>query len=162
MANSLVGADPTQTYTAAQALQSGKGFGLGDRVAAHDGREYVWLQASGALAAGDAAFFVDGVFSASALSTANDARGNKVAIPVTAVASGEFFMGLVKGATGVNVAASCAANTRLNTTATAGRLDDDGTAGAMQVQGIYLTTAAGGVAAVVNAQVADPFIDVTL
>ena len=34
---------------------------------------------------------------------------------------------------------------RLNTTATAGSPDDDGTAGAMQVEGLYLTTARGGI-----------------
>jgi hypothetical protein len=62
----------------------------------------------------------------------------------------------------MNVLASCAANVRLNTTATAGSLDDDGTAGSMQVQGIYLTAARaasnGSAAGILNR----PFIDATL
>lgn len=161
MANVLVGANPTDTIPAS-ALPQGKGFGLGDRLAQHDGREFVCVTAGGAIAANDVVFWVPGVHSAVTLSTSNDARGNKVGVAPVAVLLGEQFWAQVVGNVGANVLASCAANTRLNTTATAGKLDDDGTAGAMQVQGIYLTAANGGATAAVNAILSDPYVDVTL
>lgn len=159
--SSLVGFNPLDTYTATTALQTGKGFGLGDFHRDHDGKAYVYVQASAALAANDAVFF-NASFSATALSTSNDARGNKVGIPLTAFAANEFGWLQVDGPSSVNAAALAAANTRLNTTGTAGRLDDDATAGSMQVQGVYLTSTVGASAAVTACILANPFIDATL
>lgn len=158
----LVGISPLDTFTTAASLQSGKGFGLGDRIPAdHDGRAYVYVQASAAIAAGDFAFFT-AAHAAAPLSTANDARGNLGGVANVAFASGEFGWLQVRGATAVNVLANAAANTRLNTTATAGKLDDDGTAGSMQVQGVYLTAANGAGTNATACILNDPFIDVTI
>lgn len=159
--SSLVGFNPLDTYTATTASQTGKGFGLGDYHRDHEGKAFVYVQASAALAANDAVFF-NSAFSATALSTSNDARGNKVGIPLTAFAANEFGWVQVDGPSSVNAAALAAANARLNTTATAGRLDDDGTVGAMQVQGVYLTSTVGATAAVTACILNNPYIDVTL
>jgi hypothetical protein len=161
MANVLVGANPTDTFTAAQFVQ-GKGFGLGDRLAQHDGKEFVFVLAATAVAANDVVFWVPGTFSASTLSLSNDARGNNCGVAPAAVNSGEYFWAQVKGNISANVLALAVANVRLNTTATAGKLDDDGTVGSMQVQGIYLTATNGGSTAAVNAILNDPAVDATL
>lgn len=153
----LVGANLDENYAAGDS----KGFGPGDRYIDDAGREYVFITASGAITAGFVCFF-DTAYSATMLSTANDARGNLVGVAMATFATGEVGWLQVKGPASVRVLASAAANVRLNTTATAGALDDDGTAGAMQVQGVYLTTANGGAAANVAAVLNYPFVDVTL
>jgi len=158
----FVGARLTDTFTAAQMTQGGKGFGLGDRYVRGDGTEYVFVQASAAIAQYDVAFF-SSAYAATSLSTANDARGNLCGVASVAFATSEYGWLQVKGpAANVNVLASAAANVRLNTTATGGSLDDDGTAGSMQVQGVYLTTARGGTAGPAPAILNFPYVDVTL
>lgn len=153
----MIGANLDEVYAAGDS----KAFGLGDRYVDDSGREYVYVSASGALTAGFACFF-DTAYSATMLSTSNDARGNLVGVPLATFATGEQGWLQVKGPSTVRVLASAAANVRLNTTATAGALDDDGTVGAMQVQGVYLTTANGGAAANVAAILNYPYVDVTL
>lgn len=153
----LVGANLDETYASGDA----KSFGLGDRFIDDSGKEYVFVTASAAITA-NFVCFIDSSYSATMLSTSNDARGNLVGVPLATFASGEFGWLQVKGPSTVRVLASAAANVRLNTTATAGALDDDGTVGAMQVQGVYLTTANGGAAANVAAILNYPYVDVTL
>lgn len=76
------------------------------------------------------------------LSTSNDAIGNRVAIaPAAMVAGDQGWFQVLGFCDNVQVLASCAANVRVNTTATAGALDDDGTAGAMSILGLVLSTA---------------------
>jgi hypothetical protein len=159
--SSLVGVSVLDTYSAAAALQSGKGFGLGDFHRDDTGRAYIYVQASAAIAANDVVFFTT-AYAATALSTSNDARGNKVGVAPVAFAANEFGWVQVDGQASVNVLANAAANARLNTTATAGKLDDDGGVGSMQVQGIYLTTANGAGTNATAAVLNSPFVDVTL
>lgn len=161
MANVMVGAIPTDTI-ASTAITQGKAFGVGDRLATGDGKEYVFCLSGSTIAAQDVVYWVPGTFTASTLSTSNDARGNNVGVANVAVTSGDYFWAQVVGSTTANVLASAAANVRLNTTATAGKLDDDGTAGSMQVQGIYLTSANGGSTAATACILTNPFVDVTL
>lgn len=158
----FVGARITDTFTAAMMTQGGKGFGLGDRYVRGDGTEYVFVQASATIAQYDVAYFT-AAYAATSLSTANDARGNLVGVASVAFAANEYGWLQVKGpASNINVLASAAANVRLNTTATAGSLDDDGTAGSMQVQGLYLTTARGGTNGPAPGILNYPFVDATL
>ena len=154
----VVGANLDETYAAGDS----KGFGLGDRYVDDAGREYVFVVAGGAITGAAYVCTIDAAYSATMLSTANDARGNLVGIPLAAFASGEFGWLQVKGPSTIRVLASAVANTRLNTTATAGALDDDGTVGAMQVQGAYITTTNGGATANVAAILNYPFVDVTI
>lgn len=125
-------------------------FTLGTRAVSIDGNEYVYVQDSGSGVTG--AGYVcrySRTFSSTMLSTSNDALGDKVGVaPVAVTASYYFWLQIYGNAdNGVRVLASATANTRLNTTATAGALDDDGTAGAFPITGIVLTTANGGAAA---------------
>jgi hypothetical protein len=124
--------------TAAEMQAGGKGFGLGDRFTDQDGKEYVFVTAASAITATYVCVF-DEAYSAAHLSTSNDARGDLVGVAPVAIASGSYGWLQVKGPCLAQVLASCAANVRINTTATAGALDDDGTVGSLQVEGIYLT-----------------------
>lgn len=158
----FVGAKRDDTMTASQITQGGKGFGLGDRYVANDGTEWLYVQASAAVAQYDVVTITI-AYAAASLGTANDARGNLVGVAPVAFASADFGWVQVKGpVANMNVLASAAANVRLNTTATAGSLDDDGTAGSMQVQGAYLTTARGGSNGPAPAILNYPYVDVTL
>lgn len=158
----IIGANVAATIAATDLLPSGKGFSLGDRFTDQDGKEWVFVKASGAITGAGYVCFFDTAYSASMLSTSNDARGNLVGIPAVAFADTEFGWLQVKGPSSIRVLASAAANTRLNTTATAGALDDDGTVGSMQVQGAYLTTANGGATANAAGILNYPFVDATL
>lgn len=135
-----IGLNTTNTYTADELRTSGKGFGLGDRVTDHAGKDWVFILAGGAIGQYDVAVF-DEVYGALALSTSNDARGDLVGVAPSAIASGSYGWLQVYGPATMNVLASCAANARLNTTATAGSLDDDGTSTTFSIDGVVLTTA---------------------
>jgi hypothetical protein len=119
-------------------------FALGTRIRGSGDTEFVYVQANGAITGAGYALALDETFQAVMLSTANDARGDNVAAPLGAFADDEYGWVQTKGPCQLRVAANCAANARLNTTATAGQLDDDGTAGAFEILGVVLTTANGG------------------
>lgn len=158
----FVGAKTDDTYTTTAETQTGKGFGLGDRYVDSAGLEWVYVSASSAIAQYDVVTMTI-AYAAAPLGTANDARGNLVGVAGVAFASAERGWVQVKGpVANANVLASAAANVRLNTTATAGSLDDDGTAGSMQVQGIYLTSARAASAGPAPAILNYPYVDVTL
>jgi len=130
------------SLTAAEITAGGKGFAVGDTYVDNAGNGYTFIQAAGAITGAGfvVRFGVD--FQATMLSTANDARGDRVGVALGAIASGEFAWVQTSGVfANVQVLASCAANARLNTTATAGALDDDGTAGAEVIDHLVLTTA---------------------
>ena len=75
--------------------------------------------------------------------------GKIVGAARAAVAANGFGWLQIFGAGNVRVAASCAAYTLINSTATAGQLDDDASAGAEIIDGIVLDVANGGAAGVV-------------
>lgn len=62
----------------------------------------------------------------------------------SAVADNEWFWIQVYGKGSLRTLASAALGTRLNSTATAGAVDDDGTTGAEEIAGLSLGTATGG------------------
>lgn len=132
------------TYLATSVTTTGTTpvFKPGQRFQDDDGKQWVYVKATSAIAQYDVVTFDETHNTTVApLGTGNDARGDRAGVAPVAIASGEYGWLQIYGACTMNVLASCAANTRLNTTATAGSLDDDGTAGAMQVEGIYLTAA---------------------
>lgn len=157
----LIGAFPADTILAGNAKE-GKGFGLGDRFTQHDGREYVWLEAAGTITDAGFVCFYGAANTATMLSTANDARGNLVAIAPAAMAAGDQGWFQVKGPATARVLGLAAANARLNTTATAGAIDDDATGGSMAVDGIVITTTNGASAATVAALLNYPSVGATL
>lgn len=158
----LIGLDPLGVYAPAD-LTQGRAAGLGDRAADSTGNEFVFVLAGAGGLTGDGyvAFF-DPTYTALQISTANDARGQLCGVAKIAVPAGSYCWLQVKGIANAQVLASAAANTRLNTTGTAGALDDDATAGSMQVQGIYLTTARAASPGTAPCVLNYPFVDVTL
>lgn len=139
----MIGASLADPMSADEVSASGKGFGLGDRYVSHDGKEYVYVQASGAITGAGYVVTIDETYQAAMLSTSNDAGGDLVGVASAAFADDDYGWVQVKGPANIRVAASAAANAALNSTATAGQIDDDGTAGSFDVAGLVLTTANG-------------------
>lgn len=107
-----------------------------------DGKEYVYVQANGAITANDVVF-VDETGQADQLDTTNSASafGQTVGVAPATFADNEYGWIQIYGACTINVGSSCAANTQLNSTSTAGRVDDDATAGSEDVAGLATTGA---------------------
>lgn len=168
MSLGIIGIDPTQVSTTPQ-------FALGVRGAVEDQttgsgtKEYIYVSfaASTAVAAG-AVVLISGAGAAAGATTTNAAPGNAagrrvgvVPVAVSSVASVQYGWVQVYGIAATLAAAAAAINTRLNTTATAGAVDDDGTAGARVIDGLVFVTAATG-AGTFNASLNYPFVGVTL
>lgn len=89
--------------------------------------------------------------------------GSRVGAAQAALADNEYGWFQVYGKGSVRTLASAAIGTRLNTTATGGALDDDGTAGSEQIIGIVIMTATGGAAATnADGMFSYPVVGVTL
>lgn len=159
--SSLVGVSVLDTYSPTAYAQSGKGFGLGDFHRDDTGRGFVYVQASAAVAASDVVQ-ITSAYAIATVTTANSLRGTKIGVAPVAFAADDYGWVQVDGPATANVLANCAANVRINTTATPGKLDDDGTAGAKQIQGIVLTTANGAGANARAAILNYPYVDVTI
>lgn len=138
----LIGFKADQVDTA---LTNGKTFTVGDRAEDYNGKIYIYVKASSAIAQYDVVTFDETYNTTVApVSTSNDARGDLLGVAPAAIASASYGWLQVYGPCTMNVKASCAANVRLNTTATGGSPDDDGTSTTMALDGIYLTAARGG------------------
>lgn len=123
---------------------------LGTNALLDDGSVAVYVKASEAITGLGYVCLVGTDYTVAMVSTSNTAgkRGFRVCIPQVAFAANEYGWMIYHGRSDVRVAASAAvsANANLNSTATAGQLDDDATAGAEIIEGVNLT-AANGVAA---------------
>jgi hypothetical protein len=114
---------------------------------------YIYVRDSGSAITGDGyVALVDGsAFTAVMASTTTSAPGTGAGmlagVARAAIAASGYGWLQIFGAGVVRTSASCAAYTIINTTATAGQLDDDATAGAEVIDGIVLDTATGGAAA---------------
>lgn len=139
---STVGYNTSDSFSS---TTDGRMWGVGDRITDKDGKVFVFVKATAAIAQYDVCTFDETYTGVVApLSTSNDARGDMVGVAPVAIASGSYGWLQIYGPCTMNVKASCAANARLNTTATAGAPDDDGGTGAIQIENAYLTTARGG------------------
>jgi hypothetical protein len=83
------------------------------------------------------------------LTTSNDAQGQRVGVAHAAATANTYLWVQIWGASTVRCLASAVAQARLNTTATAGVVDDDATAGSFAVIGLNITTTNGGAQAAV-------------
>lgn len=134
-----IGLDVTQAYTA---LTSGRTFSPGNIVEGHDGKTYIYVKASAAIAQYDVVTYDETYITTVApVSTSNDARGDKLGVAPVAIASGSYGFVQIYGPCTFNTASACAANVELTTTATGGRLDDATTASLIVADGIFVTTA---------------------
>jgi hypothetical protein len=89
--------------------------------------------------------------------------GSRVGAAQAALADNEFGWFQIYGKGSLRTLASAAKGTRLNTTATGGALDDDGTASSEAINGVVLHTATGGAAATnADAMFSYPSVGVTL
>lgn len=159
MSGAIIGINPTQVDTVA-AFRPGTRGGFDHPTLGY--QEYVYGKASGAVILGGAVVEQAG-FTFAALTTANSGNGARVGVAPVALAANQFGWFQVYGKAGLRTAASAAANARLNTTATAGQLDDDGTAASKSVLGAVLLTATGGAAAVnADAVLNYPQVGITL
>jgi len=133
----LIGFSASQVDTA---FTNGKTFAPGDRASDYNGKQYVYVKASSAIAQYDVVTYDETYTTTVApVSTSNDARGDLIGVAPVAIASGSYGWVQIYGPCTMNVKASCVANVRLNTTATGGSPDDDGSSGSIQLEGIYLT-----------------------
>lgn len=138
-----------------------KDFVLGQGHVDDDGKEWRFVVAGSAITANQCVF-VDEAFSGVPITTTLGTYGGLVGVPAVDIASGSYGWVQTFGNCSVNVAASCAADARINTTETAGRLDDDATAGAKVIEGIKLNAACGGAAADTSAFLMTPRVGATL
>jgi hypothetical protein len=140
-------------------------FTLGQLVRGSDGTEWAYVQADGAIASAGQVVLLDEGWQAALASTTNTATGfgQRCGVAAGALADNEYGWVQVGGVCdAIQVAASCAANVALNSTATAGQIDDDATAGAEVINGIVLTTARAASAGTAAGVIFDPKVGATL
>lgn len=151
----------TETYAAGTRGVVWQPHRLGTVQWSDDGKAYVFVQANGAITANDVVIMTE-AYQADQIDTTNSAGaiGDRVGIAPTTFADDEYGWIQIFGPATANVATSAAANTKLNSTATAGRIDDDATAGAETILGLYTTAAESSNEA--PAILTWPYIDATL
>lgn len=159
----VIGITPSETWTSTDIPP----FRPGQRGKDDDGNEYLFVRAdSGGVTQYYAAVVTSTSFVVDMIDTTNSAPGAQaggiVCVPQVSIAASGYGWGLICGVGSVRTAASAAKGTLLNTTATAGQLDDDATAGAEVINGIALTAATGGAAAATVAYLTYPNVGRTL
>ena len=146
------GIDPTSVRTSTEGPEYGLGQ-VGFNATSAGVKGYIYVKDSGAAITGDGyVAVVDGsdftAIMASTTTTAPGTGAGKLAgVARAALAASGYGWLQVFGAGTVRANALCAAYTLINSTGTAGQLDDDATAGAEVIDGIALDAAVGGAAA---------------
>jgi hypothetical protein len=131
-------------------------------------QEFVYGRANGAItAAGYVCVETTGfdfqLISVTATTPGTAGFGSRVAAAQAAMADNEYGWFQIAGKGSARTLASAARGTRLNSTATNGALDDDGTAGSEAIMGLVLGTATGGAEATnADAIFAFPTVGTTL
>lgn len=157
------GIRPTDTHTTAQ-------FTLGTvatQSTSAGTKSYLYVQAGAAITGDGYVCDVDASAFAAVMSTTTTTApgagaGKAVGVARAAFASGEYGWLQVWGAGTIRVSALAAAYTNLNSTATAGQIDDDATAGSEVIEGIVLDVANGGSAGTVAGWINWPKVGRTL
>jgi hypothetical protein len=153
--NDITGANPNVIDTTRQHRLGQIGRGV-------SGAEWEYVQfGSSSIIAGHI-LAIDKDHVATHVTTAASPRGQRCGVAMGAASSGQFGWVQRRGQCAIRVLPSAAANARLNTTAGVGTLDDDGTAGSKQIEGIHLQFANGGATANVEGTLNDPIVGVTL
>jgi len=168
MGQAIIGIDPT-AIAAATAVAS---FKLGT-IGGYDHptlgyQEFVYGRANGAITGlGYLCVELTGfdfILATVTQTTAGTAGfGTRCGAAQAALADNEYGWFQIAGKGSVRTLASAAKGTRLNTTATGGAVDDDGTAGSEAIAGLVIMTATGGSAATnADAMFAYPTVSTTL
>jgi hypothetical protein len=135
-------------------------FSPGQMVLGDWGGCWVYGQASGSLFA-RATAHLNNSMQATGVTTASSPRGAPVGVAMAAMTNGQWGWFQRAGQVNGSAASAIPAGARLNTTATAGSLDDDGTVGAKTIEGMGVLVAVG-VAGSVELTLSFPFIGATL
>lgn len=168
MASAVIGIskDQVTAATAVPAFRLGTVGGYDDPTNGY--QEFVYGRADGAVT-GLGYLCVEATgFDFAMATTTNTAPGasgfgSRVGAAQAALADNEYGWFQIYGKGSLRTLASAAKGTRLNTTATAGAVDDDGTAGAEAIVGVVLGTATGASAATnADAVLVYPSVGVTL
>lgn len=136
-------------------------FNLGQRASGDLGGEFVYCKASATLAAGDFVV-IDKDYNVTGLTTTNGLRGMRIGTVRQAATSANWLWVQIAGGVPGRTAAAVAANAQLNTTATAGAIDDDAAVGSKRIDGIYIPTAAAGATTNTEFHLNFPVIGATL
>lgn len=145
----VIGIDPTKVDPSA----GGAAFKLGT-LGGYDHptlgtQVFAYMRATGAVTGLGYLCVESTGYRAQMATTANTAAGtfgfgSRLMAAQAAMADGDYGWFQIYGKGSLRTLASAAVGTRLNTTATAGVPDDDGTAGARTINGLTLGTATGG------------------
>lgn len=142
--------------------EASRTFAPGTKAFGDYGSEWIYGQAgASALAAGDVCVFTK-EFVASGVTTTNSPRGALVGVPRVAFAASAWGWFQTGGQCPVRTAGAVSVNARVNTTATAGAIDDDGTTGAKVIDGFVLAAAAAGATTDTEATLNSPAVGATL
>jgi len=156
--NALVGKMVGEVYTASQLETNGLAFGLGDIYSTHDGKQFIFCQASAPITGAGYVCGIDEANVATMLSaSAGGDRGDRVGVAPAAMAANEYGWFQVYGAADVQVAVAVA-NALLAATSTAGQLDD---AVGKTVERLTLTAARTGSAGLAAAMLVHPTVGAT-
>lgn len=138
-------------------------FKLGTVMKGTGDNEWMYVRAAGAITGAGYVVVIDPAasFDAAMVTTTNGLRGLPVGVAGVAFADNEYGWVQIKGACVVRVAASCAANVEITTTATAGELDDAAGVGTKEILGATLTTARGGTAGTAAGYLSYPMVYAT-
>lgn len=159
-----IGIDPTRVTTTPE-------FAIGTVIFNSDGangtKGYVYVQANGAITGTGYVCDIDSssgdaVMCTTTTTAPGAGAGKQVGVARAAFADNEYGWLQIYGQGVIRVAASCAAYTLLNSTATAGQIDDDATAGAEVIDGIVLDVANGASAGLVDGFINWPRVGRTL
>lgn len=146
----IAGGDVDITYTADQ-MDEGKGFALGNRLTTFNGKEYIFVQANGAITGDGYVVSIDESYQAVMTDTdvaASVAEGQLVGVAECAFVDNDYGWVQVFGACGIRSEQDAAANAKLGPTADAGQVDDAGSVGSKFFDGMHFGTATGGADAV--------------
>lgn len=154
--------DPTGAKIGANAtLDIVQQFSLGHLASADYGGKFVYCKAGSALAAGDFVV-IDKDYNASGLTTTNGLRGMRVGVARQVATTSNWLWIQIAGGVPGRTANAVAANAQINTTATAGAIDDDATVSTKRIDGIYIPTAAAGATTNTEFHLNYPVIGATL
>lgn len=149
MAQAIIGIskDAITAATGTAAFRLGTVGGYDDPTNGY--QEFVYGRASGAVTGAgyvcvEATGFDFLMASTTTTAPGQQGPGSRIGVAQAALADNEYGWFQVYGKGSVRTLASAAKGTKLNTTATAGALDDDATAGAETIDGLVLGTATGG------------------
>jgi len=152
MAQDIIGINPTQVTvsTSTAAFRLGTVGGYDDPTNGY--QEFVYGRADGAITAAGYLCVEETGFDFVMATTTNTAAGasgfgSRCGAAQATMADNEYGWFQIYGKGSLRTLASAAKGTRLNSTATAGAVDDDGTASSKAINGIVLGTATGGAAA---------------